>query len=330
MRITQTLPELKPFGLFKNTRGILWNWTLHPTDRQGIAQAQTSDVVLQYLPLALYVKIADASWTQHSELPPGVACIRPVVQQWQLEAHGKATIARKGFPLACDFSGTAHSFMGATLTACALDLGMWDTTPSREAQLSGYMCLSRVKRCEDLCIAQPFSPNLFTNGDLIGPQTLLDFHRKQITLEEAKARVERDAPKKKRHPDIMLFCSPQGAKPDKLLPLREFVTVWDRDAWYKIVAQGMDRLCRQCAGSNDEPGQPRQQDPSTLQCARCRKQPADKTGYCAECFKKPLACAKCDIDKKTPPNTSLPLPSKKSDGAATPRNCGAPVAKSVP
>ena len=54
--------------------------------------------------------------------------------------------------------------MGSTLEACTLDLGHWDSTAPREAQLSGYMCLSRVRKAEDLCIAQPFSPNLFTNS----------------------------------------------------------------------------------------------------------------------------------------------------------------------
>ena len=38
--------------------------------------------------------------------------------------------------------------------ACTADLGFWDGTPSRDAQLSAYMCLSRVKRAEDLCVSQ--------------------------------------------------------------------------------------------------------------------------------------------------------------------------------
>ncbi|CAJ1345977.1 unnamed protein product, partial [Effrenium voratum] len=73
-----------------------------------------------------------------------------------------------------------------TLPACALDLGFWDSTPSRDAQLSAYMCLSRVKRAEDLCVSRPFGPNLLGQGDLTGPRTLLETHRQTITLEEAK------------------------------------------------------------------------------------------------------------------------------------------------
>ena len=33
IRVTQTLSDLKAFGLFKNTRGTLWNWTLTPRGR---------------------------------------------------------------------------------------------------------------------------------------------------------------------------------------------------------------------------------------------------------------------------------------------------------
>ena len=105
IRITQTLPQLKELGLYKNTRGTLWDWSLHPSDRDANNTPPASDIVLQAMPLALYVKIADATWQQHQSLPPGVAKIMPVTQHWPLETNGKATVSRKGFPLACDFSG---------------------------------------------------------------------------------------------------------------------------------------------------------------------------------------------------------------------------------
>lgn len=301
IRITQTLPELKPFGLFKNTRGRLVSWTLNPIDQARVNEDLGPNVVLAALPQALYVKIPGATWKQHATLPPGIACIRPTVQHWQLEAKGRATIARRGFPIASDFSGTAHSFMGATLQACTLDLGVWDATPSREAQLSGYMCISRVKRSEDICITQPFSPNLFTNGDLIGPETLLAFHRGNITLPEAEKKFSKDAPKKKRNPDIMLYCrgcSPNGSRPDKLLPLREFVTKWDPDEWFVILSEGMDRLCKHCV---DKLGSPRQLPSSkaTDPCAFCNNLPATPSGFCSICDEDVrIACAKCDKGKK--------------------------------
>ncbi|CAK9022430.1 unnamed protein product [Durusdinium trenchii] len=151
-RITQTLPELKPFGLFKNTRGTLWNWTLHEADAAAASQNDADNIVLQKMPLALYVHVPGQTWQQHAQLPPGVARLEAVTQTWSLETNGKATVSRRGFPLACDFAGTAHSFMGSTLEACTLDLGHWDSTASREAQLSGYMT-NGTKSYPKACVA---------------------------------------------------------------------------------------------------------------------------------------------------------------------------------
>ena len=109
IRITQTLPELKPFGLFKNTRGTLYSWTLHELDIERLSRTPGAELVLEKLPLALYVQIPGATWQLHPTLPPGVACIKPTVQQWTLQPGGRATIARRGFPVASDYSGTAHS-----------------------------------------------------------------------------------------------------------------------------------------------------------------------------------------------------------------------------
>ena len=114
--------------------------------------------------------------------------MKPTTQHWNLDASGRTTIARRGFPVASDLSGTAHSFMGATLDACTIDFGPWDTAPSRDAQLSGFMCLSRIKRSEDVCITQPFSPNLFTNGELIYRAThLLRIPSRQAVPETSRS-----------------------------------------------------------------------------------------------------------------------------------------------
>ena len=300
IRVTQTLSDLKAFGLFKNTRGILWNWTLHDVDKDAVETAEGRDIVLQRLPLALYVRVAGANWQQHPDLPVGVVRIEPVTQTWTLETNGKATVSRRGFPIASDYAGTAHSFMGATLGACTLDLGTWDATTSREAQLSGYMCLSRVRKSEDLCIVQPFSPNLFSHGELIGPHTFLEVHREKLTLAQAKIRFEKDKPNKERNRDIMLFCRGCSAQPhleEKLLPLREFVSAWDQEEWFRVLSEGMCRLCTQCKTKQSSPaakGKPK----AVNACAYCQTLPADQTGYCSKCAKIPFACSKCDIGKK--------------------------------
>ncbi|CAL1152363.1 unnamed protein product [Cladocopium goreaui] len=233
IRVTQTLSDLKAFGLFKNTRGILWNWTLHDVDKDAVETAEGRDIVLQRLPLALYVRVAGANWQQHPDLPVGVARIEPVTQTWTLETNGKTTVSRRGFPIASDYAGTAHSFMGATLGACTLDLGTWDATTSREA----------------------------------------------------KIRFEKDKPNKQRNRDIMLFCrgcSPQPHLQEKLLPLREFVSAWDQEEWYRVLSEGMCRLCTQCQTKQSSPAAKRK--PKEVgSCAYCQTLPADQTGYCSKC-----------------------------------------------
>ena len=47
IRITQTLPELKPFGLFKNTRGTLYSWTLHELDIARLSRTPGAELVLE-------------------------------------------------------------------------------------------------------------------------------------------------------------------------------------------------------------------------------------------------------------------------------------------
>ena len=58
------------------------------------------------------------------------------------------------------------------------------TSPNHDTQLSGYMCLSRAEEIEGICIVKPFSPNLFRNGDLRGPDLLLKFQRGDISEEQ--------------------------------------------------------------------------------------------------------------------------------------------------
>ena len=309
VRITQTLPDLKPWGLFKNTRGQLFGWSLAEEDIAAIPACQQPELVLQKMPACLFVRIPGATWQHRPGLPPGVACIRPVVQHWKLEAHGTATVARRGFPLACDYAGTAHSFMGATLTACSLDLGFWDTAANRDSQLSAYMCLSRVKKAEDLCIARPFSPNLLSQGELIGPDIFLAVHRQTLTLADAKSKFEQEQVQRKRNPETLFFCrgcTPKAKGGHGLLPLRDFTSnnLWQPDAWFEIVCLGMERLCSQCRHPQPSGNPSSAESESSSKCAFCNKTQLPKLGFCKQCLSQArLACARCDVGRKLKPKT---------------------------
>ena len=55
VRITQTLPELKPWGLFKDTRGQLFAWSLAEEDIAAIPACQQPELVLQKMLACLFV-----------------------------------------------------------------------------------------------------------------------------------------------------------------------------------------------------------------------------------------------------------------------------------
>ena len=171
--------------------------------------------------------------------------------------------------------------------------------PARHSS-AGTCAYQGSEKTEDLCIVQPFSPNMFSHGELIGPHTFLEVHREKLTLPQAKARFEKDKPNKQRNRDILLFCrgcSPQPHLQEKLLPLREFVSAWDPEEWFQVLSEGMCRLCTQCQTKQSSPAAKRK--PKEVgSCAYCQMLPADQTGYCSKCATIRLACSKCDIGKK--------------------------------
>ena len=96
-----------------------------------------------------------------------------------MDKAGAIKKLRHSFPIVPDFGGTAHAYCGTTLDACLGDLLAWNAQPSHEASLRGYIIKSRVKRAEHLLLAQPYSPNLFRQGDMPGPTLLM-----KVLLEE--------------------------------------------------------------------------------------------------------------------------------------------------
>ena len=103
------------------------------------------------------------------------------------QKHAKVLVKRRGFCIAPELSGTAHSFVGATLKSALIDCDTWEQETSRENQLSGYMYLSLAEDIEGICIVQRYAPNLFCKGDLPGPDLLLKFRRGDIEQEDLEA-----------------------------------------------------------------------------------------------------------------------------------------------
>ena len=159
--------------------------------------------------------------------------------------------------MAPDLAGTAHSFVGATLKAALLDLDNWEQEATHDTQLSGYMCLSRAEDIEGICIVKAYAPNLFRNGDLLGPDLLLKFQRKAINEEQLQA-AWRTVAKKVRKPnqwvwmnEMALYCrgcsesaGEEVWKAAKEFPKREAGHLWDG-----VIALGMERFCLACSNA---------------------------------------------------------------------------------
>ena len=71
-----------------------------------------------------------------------------------------------------------------------VDLGSVGVVPSFTRAMKGYIALSRVKKADDLLLAQPFSPALFRQGKQPWATLLLASLRGELPEAELKARAK--------------------------------------------------------------------------------------------------------------------------------------------
>jgi len=162
-------------------------------------------------------------------------------------------VHRRGFAVASAFSGTSHSFAGASLEAAWIDCLPWSAQPDKEAQLSGYMALSRLSHIDDLFLTEPHSPHLFCQGDHHGPQLLLKYQTREIDESQLKAEWAAARPPKKKKAlkwpeSLPLLCrgctERSGYECHK--PLEDFYCSKAGQEWSDVISLGMDRMCHQC------------------------------------------------------------------------------------
>lgn len=185
----------------------------------------------------------------------------PQWKQWSLDKEGTIKISRHGFPIVPDFGGTAHAYCGATLHACLGDLLAWNATPTREAALRGYVIKSRVKETDKFLLVQPYSPNLFRQGELPGPTLLMKSLLKKLSFKElAKAWKDEETKEKTTGGEPQPWfekvtvpcrqCTHLNDGKEVSKPLNAF---WDAvncktadDYWNKVVSKGCDLACIKC------------------------------------------------------------------------------------
>ena len=157
MALTQHLDRSADKLLLKGTIGRVHSWQWNENDR---------------LSSVVYVKFEKAAWKLDGIDEAGVYPIRPVTEDWYLDARRSPSvlkIKRRQVPLSPAYAMTAHSSQGKTLAAVLLDLNVGkkvDTT-------FGTVAASRVRCREDCLILRPFPEWLFQRGMNEGPSLLL-------------------------------------------------------------------------------------------------------------------------------------------------------------
>ena len=120
----------------------------------------------------------ECDWTLPGlEGQPGLYPIVPKKSSWFLDKgrkHPMLKIPRTQLPLAPAFAMTAHAAQGQTLKKGAIvDLRLGKGTKA----IASYVALTRVKSRRDLLIYRPFDLEPFQQGQLRGPELLLQHLR---------------------------------------------------------------------------------------------------------------------------------------------------------
>jgi hypothetical protein len=181
-------------GVFKNARGWLRGWELDPEEAERIKKMpHEPEIVLKRRPRKLFIEMQSASKDLPLVNEKRIYTLLAKPKEWSLDGQGNVKITRYGFSIVPDFGGTAHFYCGTSLDACIGDLLPWWRKPQMDDQLRGYIIKSRVRDASKLLTTQPYSPHLFRQGILPGPNLLHETLMKRMTPEEAKA-AWRDPP----------------------------------------------------------------------------------------------------------------------------------------
>ena len=151
-----------------------------------IAGLADAEIVLKKRPLHLFIEVPGGS----ADLPVidgrKIYKLMSQCRQWNVDRAGAIKILRHGYSIVPDFGGTAHAYGGTALDACLGDVPAWSAKPTRAADLRGYVIKSRVKRAQNILLAQPYWPHLFRQGDLPGPTLLMKALQKELILKNAQ------------------------------------------------------------------------------------------------------------------------------------------------
>ena len=251
--------HFKECGIHNGTRGRVRAWSLHKDDENKLEECDDPEIVLEHLPLVVWLQSDQELRAQHPDAPEhNWFPMRPITNSWTLDAGACVEIARKGFAAVPDFASTIHVSTGRSLYAVIPDLGGIPEPASFSGMMRGYIALSRATDAEGVLIARPFSPTLFKLGPQPFASLLLETLQGKITPQElpekwsSNAAVVRDTPKQNRLLEQPWLCGVcQDWKTGKefiegfIKPDEEEFS-WSRLILKRVLAPGPFRRCEDC------------------------------------------------------------------------------------
>ena len=169
-----------------------------------------------------------------------------------------------------------------------------------------------VRHIDDIYITQPYAPTLFSQGDLPGPELLLKFQRRELSMSELKQawdeRRKKNKPSRSKWPESMeLYCRGCSERTGEEInkPLTQFQYTNLDTVWEEVISKGMERFCRRCAkaeNTGEASASRSAETPDT--CAWCRKAIDSKCfanlRLCTSCSGLRFKCTKCSKSAQTP------------------------------
>ena len=189
---------------------------------------------------------------------------------WTRDRAGNYKIRRTGFAVIPAFGGTAHAYCGDTLDAALGDLFSWKKKPTRDDMLRGYIIESRPRSVDTLLLVQPYSPELFRQGELPGPHILMSVLRGNMSLEQSKeawkdAENQKADRKQKEWPHDMLLPCRQSTDANHGLEVRRPLKSFFSTPSWNLIAQGQDLMCHTCKHRHMKDGRRK----NTVLCDEC-------------------------------------------------------------
>ena len=155
--------------LLRGKQGRVHSWVLHP-DEPCLGNA--AEVVLQKIPVVVYVQFDDVSWQIPGTPTSGIYPMTPTTSSWNIDSYRTKPllrVSRTQIQIAPAFALTAHSEQGQTRQAIVADLELGRGVSS----IASYVAITRVRSRDDLLVYRPFACDPYTKGDLHGPSLLL-------------------------------------------------------------------------------------------------------------------------------------------------------------